>query len=431
MQATWASMCSCRRRLGVRPQQAEPADVFVADTGDVRGKVLVSRRAFRRGEEIFREVALLSVPAGVLPLASLANLDLPSQQRLLQLHCPDRLAPARPEDGANAPSQAVGEDGEHLEEVLRQSGWSAESAAASRTGMWRMLCVWDANKLSFVSPSGLLQCVFQYVSRMNHSCEPNVRLIPAGGGPHEAKGELRVVAAVDIESGEELNICYPEKNSLPLLHFLMLPAGRRRHLLQRWGFTCACPRCSEKTDGSRYFRCSASSGCGGCTGTMAVVTQGTERLAPCSLCNARGARDAADALLAAEAALLTEVEQQLVPLLKGAATREEFPLDTVLELLGRCSEANLAEPSPGCHGHWLVFWLLSLVGVGASERGLHVAAHGVARAGVLPVLPGDLQGVALRAPPSAQGLLLAADRCLSTCRRPGLTPRMSAYLAYG
>ncbi|CAK0885134.1 unnamed protein product, partial [Prorocentrum cordatum] len=111
-----------------------------------------------------------------------------------ELHCPPSLSPPRPEDGGQGLSAVLGEHGEHLEAAMWQAGCPPHAwARGAVPELWRLLRIWDANKLSLAGPAGLEQCVFFVLSRMNHSCEPNVRLLPGG-----AAGELVAVAAVDI-----------------------------------------------------------------------------------------------------------------------------------------------------------------------------------------------------------------------------------------
>lgn len=119
--------------------------------------------------------------------------------------------------------------------------------------------------MNFVGSKGPEQCVFEQISRsggpkvgtkgsslvflafprMNHSCEPNVRLMPGGSG------QLFVLAALKISPGEELCICYPERNVLPMLHFLHAPRHLRRETLRRWQFFCRCARCEAEPPGGQ------------------------------------------------------------------------------------------------------------------------------------------------------------------------------------
>eukprot|EP00435_Cladocopium_sp_Y103_P046204 s508_g13.t1 len=169
----------------------------VIDTQD-RGKALVAARSFRAGEVIFTEKALLSIPVGSQILAPLGFLAPSLATRLLKLHGHEKLS--------GEARKVFGEYGEHLVDQMEATGlWSAQRARTDAARVWKLLGVWEANKLSFTNSSGRSeQCVFEQISRLNHSCEPNVRLLPG------ASGELQMMAAGGILRGEELCICYPE-----------------------------------------------------------------------------------------------------------------------------------------------------------------------------------------------------------------------------
>lgn len=389
--------------------------IAVVQTTD-RGKILIARKPYPRGSIITCDRALLSVSTGMVPLESLARLGGRERRLMLALHCPEALSPSRPEDGGRSLSETFGEHGESLEAVMVRSGWSATRAALWKDEAWRLLRIWDANKLSFSSPKGFEQCVFPTLSRMNHSCVPNVRLVPGG-----AQGELVALAAVDISAGEELNTCYSERNALPLLHFLHLPTASRQHLLLRWGFQCGCQRCSALEERSRVFRCPASRS--GCEGQVSVCGSA---FSCCDTCCGGVDLETESAIFKTERELQHEAERCLAPLLRTALEPAHFPMAEVLELLGRCSEAGLVL------GHWLVFWLVCLVGVGGSGRDLQLAAQGVSRAPVLLIMPGLLPELALQAPLAARAVLLEADKAISagSVRRPGLTPGVAAYFAF-
>ena len=125
-----------------------------------------------------------------------------------------------------------------------------------------------------------------------------------------------------------------------------------------------------------------------------MKTAASELLAPCGVCGLDLAEAEMQQLLAKEQMAEKDVND-LVSQLKSAKD-DNFPLEGVLNLLGKCSEAGLTRNSsallssmvcrsesvlgPGLSvEHWLSFWLLSLAAVGSSGRPLLVAAHGVAR----------------------------------------------------
>ncbi|CAJ1350909.1 unnamed protein product, partial [Effrenium voratum] len=335
----------------------------VVQTGN-RGKILVSRGSHEPGSVILSEKAILSV-AGGSPLAALGRLSKAQRRRLELLHRAQELDP-------ESLGAELGCHGEHLLERMAATGiWTPTTAQKDAVWVWQLLCVWDANKLSFVSSDGPEQCVFEKISRFNHSCEPNVRLLPSG-----KPGELVAVAALHISHGEELCICYPERNLLPMLHFLYAPAPWRRAVLQRWRFECRCPRCA--------------------------------------------AEDLAFHRLDGEQEL-EEAAMRLVPELQQATSCEDFPVAAVLELLEQCAAQGLGAD------HWLTFWLLSLVSVGCSGQ-LQAAALGVARAAALPSLGAlALAAAALDTPPGSGAARLLRER---PGRRPLATRRLAEYLDF-
>ncbi|KAI2639987.1 SET domain-containing protein [Xylaria nigripes] len=70
------------------------------------------------------------------------------------------------------------------------------------------------------------------VARLNHDCRPNMHY-------RLENMTLTVLAARDIESGEELSVSYVD---------VFLPSTERKERIRNWGFECACELCrrSEK-----------------------------------------------------------------------------------------------------------------------------------------------------------------------------------------
>lgn len=412
-----------RWRYHLRLAAPLSSGLSIIETDD-RGKVLVTQHAFRQGDVVLREVAALTIPSRSLPLAGLGRLYGVKRRQFMALHCPEALSAARPEDGAGALSAVVGENGAVLEQVLQKwCGWSAARAKLEKADAWRFLRIWDANKLSWMGRTEVEQGVFLTLSRMNHSCEPNIRLMP-GMSEHE----LVAYAARDIASGEELCLCYVERNSLPMLHFLHLPMECRQHLLLRWGFVCACPRCRAMDDSARTFRCpsAAASGTSGtdCQGFVAYL-QVDGSLGCCSVCGKAPDAGAAGRMLLAEKELRIEAEQELGVKLRNAATATEFPIDAVLSLLKRCIDAGLA-----AERHWLTFWLqsLALIGSGAFAEDLRVAVQGVARSSKLPQV-GSVSSA--QAQERMEKLRRVIDSDLVQVRRPGITGHVEEYFTFG
>ncbi|CAE7345143.1 SMYD3 [Symbiodinium natans] len=401
------------RQLALLRQAAEKFEIV--GTRD-RGKAVVARTRIEKGGVVLVERALLSVPAGVSPIPAVGMLGRRARSLLESLYCPASLSASRSEDGSHALSDEIGQHGEQLRQRMVECGvWSARKAEVDFSWAWTVLRVWDANKLSFMSRRGHEQCIFHKISRFNHSCEPNVRLLPTG-----EPGELMALATVAVEPGKELCICYPERNVLPMLHFLHLPTSWRRHVLQRWQFHCCCARCKVPADATRCFRCPTAE----CPGSLAVRADGLEvsTLAPCGACGLVLQEEEMRQLLAKEQAAEQE-SHDLSRKLKSTKGTEDFPLESVMELLGKCWEAGFSVD------HWMCFWLLSLAAVGSSERPLNVASYGVARSTTMPALPGTFRALAETAPASAGSLLLAADR-RNLLQRPGASTRLCLYLTF-
>lgn len=105
--------------------------------------------------------------------------------------------------------------------------------------------------------------VYELYSRLNHSCEANVRVRLS------ADGHLAVIALKDLAAGEELVDNYltamPVEGTGARLEM-------RRHLKDRWRFDCTCARCEREglvttddpaahrwEDGSHYYYAGACS----------------------------------------------------------------------------------------------------------------------------------------------------------------------------
>ncbi|CAJ1350908.1 unnamed protein product, partial [Effrenium voratum] len=330
----------------------------VVQTGN-RGKILVSRGSHEPGSVILSEKAILSV-AGGSPLAALGRLSKAQRRRLELLHRAQELDP-------ESLGAELGCHGEHLLERMAATGiWTPTTAQKDAVWVWQLLCVWDANKLSFVSSDGPEQCVFEKISRFNHSCEPNVRLLPSG-----KPGELVAVAALHISHGEER--AEPAADAaLPLRAGALAPGGAAALALR-------VPLPALR-----------------CRGDLAFHRLDGEQE-------------------------LEEAAMRLVPELQQATSCEDFPVAAVLELLEQCAAQGLGAD------HWLTFWLLSLVSVGCSGQ-LQAAALGVARAAALPSLGAlALAAAALDTPPGSGAARLLRER---PGRRPLATRRLAEYLDF-
>ena len=80
--------------------------------------------------------------------------------------------------------------------------------------------------------------VYDIVSRLNHSCAPNLASTGARGIHGFADATAEVAALRDVAEGEELFISYLTEDDLEK------PTSARRALLQaKYNFVCACGRC--------------------------------------------------------------------------------------------------------------------------------------------------------------------------------------------
>lgn len=83
--------------------------------------------------------------------------------------------------------------------------------------------------------NNLDSCIFHTQSHLNHNCLPNTDVQVS---TVSRTGSLKVYAARDIRSGEELTTSYV--NPSHTLH------QRQRELRVNWGFVCGCQRCKDE-----------------------------------------------------------------------------------------------------------------------------------------------------------------------------------------
>lgn len=76
--------------------------------------------------------------------------------------------------------------------------------------------------------------VFEIAARFNHSCIPNAYF-----SWNEAKFEERIFAIRNIEEREEITLSYCDP---------FYESSQRKWELQHYGFTCACPACTDLDD---------------------------------------------------------------------------------------------------------------------------------------------------------------------------------------
>ncbi|CAK9034790.1 SET domain and MYND-type zinc finger protein 6 [Durusdinium trenchii] len=93
-----------------------------------------------------------------------------------------------------------------------------------------------SNSFRFKGVNGKTTALFEIMSRANHSCDPNVRMI-GDGWP----GQL--IAVRPIQAQEEILLCYGGWDT----EFLKEPStARQKYLSEHWGFQCKCVRCERE-----------------------------------------------------------------------------------------------------------------------------------------------------------------------------------------
>lgn len=144
----------------------------------------------------------------------------------------------------------------HRDEILELSTHDGARTYEERIGK-----IFGTNSFStgFHDGKSNFQSLFATVSRINHSCRPNCAYFFDGNTFSQS-----VIAARDIEPGEELSVAYIERVFLiskethsyvsHVLHNTdhndtydnspILPRSERNRKLKAWGFDCSCERCA-------------------------------------------------------------------------------------------------------------------------------------------------------------------------------------------
>ena len=228
--------------LSVRLANVEfAADDFAYSTADfgvaqhpLRGHTWVARKKLRAGRVLLRDEPLL-----VFRTAD--HLGDPVMRELQ-----DRVAPYL---GAQPyPPEAVALF-DRIAERIAEREFSQLSAVAKR----RYLALADAfapaaktlggryktNSFAHIFADGYEGAiVYDIVSRLNHSCAPNLASTGARGIHGFADATAEVAALRDVAEGEELFISYLTEDDLEK------PTSARRALLQsKYNFLCGCGRC--------------------------------------------------------------------------------------------------------------------------------------------------------------------------------------------
>ncbi|KAL3911408.1 MAG: hypothetical protein SGILL_007292, partial [Bacillariaceae sp.] len=167
------------------------------------------------------------VQAGILWMNQCAALQLTSdkKQQVLELYHPKK-------ESCSKVEKSVIELSEHALAYLQEHAATSATDTFSTFDDWdtlqRVLLVWACN--SFQGGR-----VYDTISRINHSCNPNAVIVTTGD---DGEGQ-RVVAATKISSGTEIKISY-----LGLLLYADT-ATRQKKLADTKYFICGCSRCES------------------------------------------------------------------------------------------------------------------------------------------------------------------------------------------
>ncbi|CAJ1358377.1 unnamed protein product [Effrenium voratum] len=96
-----------------------------------------------------------------------------------------------------------------------------------------------SNCFRFKGDGCQVTALFGTISRVNHSCEPNVRMQLEVG-----LGRLEAVRRIEVQ--EEILLSYGGWDTAFLAR---APQDRQEYLLGNWGFQCRCTRCEKELAG--------------------------------------------------------------------------------------------------------------------------------------------------------------------------------------
>ena len=173
--------------------------------------------------------------------------------------------------------------------------------------------------------------LFERLSRVNHSCDPNMRFTL----PHYHCDDNAVVLSMlrDAAKGEPLTISYMSRDDLD-----KSTAQRRTILRDRFNFVCECPRCGPA---SKHANQAAADDY--VSGPEVIPKEGmmareaTGMMDPPDECRGRKYSQVA-ALDAAQTVLLRQL-RALCVLLGKASTSDTPPPPAVFKAIGACADA--------------------------------------------------------------------------------------------
>jgi hypothetical protein len=202
--------------------------VRIPDLVEVRlsergGMGLFTKQGFVQGQRLFDELPFLSI-VGVTELKGNPHNEWDSARAAL---CPDSEASVKIIDAVNNLSP---EESELFWTFSQTSGYGSETTAYG---------IFHTNYIDVTPPKGKeIGCMYRYISRINHSCQPNVYW----SYMHQ-EHTLKIVATRDLAPGEELLVDYCGHDDS------WQGTERRDHLSLFYGFDCRCSICGHSQSG--------------------------------------------------------------------------------------------------------------------------------------------------------------------------------------
>jgi hypothetical protein len=203
--------------------------VDIPDLVEVRlsergGMGLFTKKGFVQGQRIFAELPFLNI-VGVTELKGNPHNEWDSERTALY---PDCEASVKIIDAVHS---LPPEDKELFWTFSQTSGYGSETTAFG---------IFYTNYIDVTPPKGKeIGCMYRYISRINHSCQPNVYW-----SYMEQEHTLIIVATRDLAPGEELLVDYCGHDDS------WQGTERRDHLSLFYGFDCRCSICGHAQSGS-------------------------------------------------------------------------------------------------------------------------------------------------------------------------------------
>lgn len=189
---------------------------------------LVSARKLASGETVLFEKPIVQVAVGYYQLSTyvwdMVDMLLSNKELLLQY---TRLHLLASQTLLDADDQLIET---HLVKKHRKS----------RPFVRTLYCSVATNNVGILDDEGLIRGhgIFPWISRSDHSCEPNTALTPANWHV----GEISLVAKQEIRSGEPLTWCYFREAEFLPQDWLT----RNYNLVNLYRFSCRCRRCQAE-----------------------------------------------------------------------------------------------------------------------------------------------------------------------------------------